>query len=192
MTDKWADRPKTLCYDSIGVLQIKLSTIVLAGQMFPAGIIVCPPTEHEVAEGYDWLDRSLGGQGYYSWSVYIPMENGFLVHIDRNHYGRKNPNPGWHWSMTLYSRTCSLRQHPPPDRDLYLPMFGTVVGHEIFTETKNFQGIACWNQCEEEWMVEMLERLGTMAAHHDVEGPQVEIRKLSEIEWEIPSQKEEP
>jgi len=187
MNDILLPPPKIKCYDSISVLQIELSTIVLAGRMFPAAIMVCPPTTKQEEDGQPWTKRALGGQSFLSWNVHIPMENGFLAAVERSHYGPKNPDPGWTWDLQVWSRTCHLREQDNED-EIWLPFFGDVVGNEIFTERRpDVGGIFSWGHCREDWLVEMIDRLGTMAAHHDRTGPQVTLKKLSDIEWEIPS-----
>lgn len=133
-------------------VDLKISTVELAGRRFPACVLICPIAETDPRSAWD---RTLG----LPW-VYIPLESGILVGLEEDTRGLE---------CRLYSRTCEFHS----SENVWLPHWLGLHGRRIIP------GWQWWSGCEEEWLVEHIDRISTFA-YEQPPGPLVELRRLAD------------
>lgn len=145
----------------------------LAGRRFPTVGLICP----ESPSNTDEYDRAMGLVPTDTvW--YIPVENGVLVHLEKDDEGD--------WHVYLYARACE--QDPfcravdePP---IWLPIPVCIYEGELQARPSPWRPKEdapwYWDHAEESWLCEHLDRISRMHFKQP-EGPQVQL--VSRSEW---------
>lgn len=140
-------------------IDVQKSRVRLADRWFPAAAILCPLVEGQKES--DW-DRGLGGQALNrsleidEWDVFIPSENGVLYEVDEI-----RDDGQVFLELRTRSVRCSLARDWPDVSSLWLPTPLNLHGRSWIPEPwgcPKFSGVDVWSRCEEEWIVEHIDR----------------------------------
>lgn len=142
-------------------LDVATSTIVLAGYRFPACGLRCP-----LDEDWPYTDdqRVLVDITTLDENVYVPMESGALINIER--FANDGIN------ARLYARTCE--HQTVGSETLWLPHSLQLEGRRVVVGWQEWQG------CEPEWLVEHIDRVATYS-YDEPPGPACELLLLSDF-----------
>lgn len=152
------------------MIDIDHGTITIHDRTFPAVHVICPADDLTT---YGREHRSL----YTTTDVYIPCENGALIHVDCQ-------RPGLH-NLLIYSRRCEWVVTTPDDA-LWLPR-PLYKGVQWALTPNPRHGIHAWWSCLPDWTAEQIDRIASCTViRDDSYTPPLEIVSLREAHtlWE--------
>lgn len=161
------------------------STVTIADVQFPACLVICPNDEHNPEP--DPVDRMLGGVSRFQprkeildVDVFVPLENGFLVHL--NYYPHDSTTSGPRLFCSLDAQTCQHWERIVDDC-MWLPWTLQIAGRTVV------EGFQDWRDCETEWLAWHIQRLSTLE-YVEPEGPRVQMLPIGQLEevWPIESE----
>lgn len=156
-------------------VDVAASTVEVAGRSFPACVLRCPDDEDYPHEP---RDRVLGGKGKLSAEVFVPLESGVLVAVERE-------DSTGDLFVAVKARTCErVRDFDFDGGTSWLPWSLRLDGKALVV-APGFTPNSWWARCEEWWVAEQLSRLADMS-YEEPSGPSVDLLRLHEVGgWDV-------
>jgi hypothetical protein len=147
--------------DGMIEVDVARSTVTIAGRVWPACALVCPPH----TPGSDGLpppadsdtewNRMLGAGPSHGprvggcWEVFVPLENGLYVEL------QVFPDEA-RIDMTLALAVCAPEGWPDRDATCWLPVTARIERCAVVID----QRCTAWQRCDLDWINETIERAG--------------------------------